>query len=159
VTPLVEPRLFGILTNYVNEIARGEVKATPRRGATSPALTFCENFYAQFFQNRLKRPIQRIDSDAKKKAVGLRLELKDKNENVVIIRLITWFEALCDKHSTILAMNYGTAGEDAFFEFHNEYLPTLLERIVAWAQLEKQADVEGMAKQSLSALKTAMEVF
>jgi hypothetical protein len=115
--PLVAPELFDILTKYASEIAQGKVKATFGRGVTAPALTFCENFYVQFFQNRLKRPIQRINPAAKETAVRLRKELKAKKEDGVIILLITSFEKLCDTHSTILGMTYGTAGEDFFLDF------------------------------------------
>jgi hypothetical protein len=154
--PLLAPQLFDILTEYASQIALGKVKPF-ERGVTAPALTFCENFYVQFFQNRLKRPIQRIDPAAKETAVRLRMELKDKKEDKVIILIITSFETLCDKYSTILGMNYGAAGKEVFLQFHNSYLPTLLERVVAWAEREKHADIEGKAKESLSALKAAME--
>jgi hypothetical protein len=103
----VAPELFDVLSQYARDIQQGKVRSTPALGATSPALTFCENFYAQFFQNRLGQPIEHINLESKKTAVRLRLEIKEKNGPVVVIHLITWYENLCDIYPSVLALGYG----------------------------------------------------
>ena len=56
----VAPELFDVLVEYAKEIEQGKVKPA-RLASTSPALTFCDNFYAQFFQNVLGREITSFD--------------------------------------------------------------------------------------------------
>jgi len=152
----IAPELFDVLTEYANNIAQGKVKATPSLGATSPALTFCENFYSQFFQNRLRKPIEHINLAAKQSAVRLRLELKETKAPLAVIQLITWFEKLCEIYPNVLALSYGVASKFAFFDFHENYLLTLLERTAAWARVEKHAGLEEKASASLVQLKEAL---
>jgi hypothetical protein len=56
----VAPELFDVLTQYAQDMKQGKIKPVPSAGSTSPALTFCENFYAQFFQNRLNTEIRQF---------------------------------------------------------------------------------------------------
>jgi hypothetical protein len=88
----VAPELFDVLIQYAEDMKQGKIKAAPSVGSTSPALTFCENFYAQFFQNRLHTEIKQFTLMAKQSAIRLRLEIKDKNGPSVVIQLITWYE-------------------------------------------------------------------
>ncbi len=156
-TEIIAPELFQVLIKYAKDIEEGKVKPTPSIGATSPALTFCENFFLQFFKNRLEQPIERINSEAKKTAVRLRLELKDQNGPSSIIHLITSFEKLCDNYTNILAMGYGVAGKAMFFDFHENYLLTLLNRVVAWAQQEPHPEIAEPAQLCVSELKKALQ--
>jgi hypothetical protein len=153
----VAPELFDVLTQYAKDIEQGNVQPTPSLGATSPALTFCENFYGQFFQNRLSQPIEHFDLGAKKTAVRLRLEVKDKNGPPVIIQLITWFEKLCDIYPNVLALGYGVASKAVFFDFHANYLLTLLERVSSWAKVENYPAIEQKAESSLYELGKALQ--
>lgn len=137
--------------------SRGKVKLKPSVGSTSPALVFCENFYAQFFQNKLGKEINRFDLAAKKEAIGLRLDAKDHGSPAVVIQLITWYEKLCDIYPVVLALGYGTGSKTAFSEFHNAYLMTLLQRILDWSRLEDYPVLEGRAKEVMTALKDALE--
>jgi hypothetical protein len=154
----VAPELFDVLNQYAKDIEQGKVKPTPALGATSPALTFCENFYAQFFQNRLSQPIQHFDLEAKKAAVRLRMDLKEKNGPITVIQLITWYEKLCDIYSSVLALGYGVSTKGVFLDFHNNYLLILLERASAWAQAENYAEIDLKAKSALDELKKALQL-
>jgi hypothetical protein len=153
----VAPALFDVLTQYAKDIEQGKVKPSPSMGATSPALTFCENFYAQFFQNRLGQQIKRFDLAAKKTAIGLRLKLKGDGGPTVIIQLITWYEKLCDIYSSVLALGYGGGSRATFLDFHENYLLTLLERASAWAKFENFPDIEQKATSTLSEIKKALQ--
>lgn len=154
----VAPELFDILNGYAKDIEQGKVKSTPSIAATSPALVFCQNFYLQFFQNRLNQPIQRINFNAKTVAVRLRLEIKQNNGPVTVIQLITWFEKLCDMYSNILALSYGVGTKAAFFDFHDNYLLTLLDRASKWAQAEGYVEIEQKATAVLLELKKALQL-
>jgi hypothetical protein len=154
----IAPELFDVLLKYAKDIEQGEVLPTPSMGATSPALTFCENFYSQFFKYRLKQPILRINFEAKKAAVRLRLTIKDQNGPPSIILLITSFEKLCDDYPNLLALGYGVAVKTIFFDFHDNYLLTLLNRAVAWAEAENYAEIKQKAELALSDLKKALQI-
>lgn len=154
--PIIALRLFEMLTDYTKAIKKGEVALD----ATSPALNFCVNFYAQFFQNRLGRPIEHFDRAAKEAAVGILLAQKEANGPASVILLITWFEKLCEIYPDVLALSYGAASKTVFFDF-NKYLLTLLERISAWAKAEPepdqpQLDLQQRAEASLDALREAL---
>jgi hypothetical protein len=155
--PPVAPELFDVLSQYAKDIEQAKVKQTRYLASTSPALTFCENFYAQFFQNRLGKVIERFSLEQKKAAVRIRLEIKDKNGSQVIIRLITLYEKLCDIYPDVLALGYARASKATFLDFHNNYLLPLLDRVAAWAQAENYADIEQKAKLTSSELGKALE--
>ena len=124
----VAPELFDLLPAYAKEMQDGKITVTPSLASTSPAVVFCQNFYLQFFQNRLNKEITRFDSATKKTAVELRLEIKDAHGPRPVILLITWFEKLCDIYPNLLALGYGVATKTIFLDFHNNYLLILLER-------------------------------
>ena len=93
----------------------------------------------------------------RKPPVRLRLEIKEKNGPVVVVQLITWFEKLCDIYSSVLGLGYGVGSKAVFFDFHNNYLLTLLDRASAWGQAENYVDIEQKAKSTLSELKKALQ--
>lgn len=156
-TSPVSAGLFDILLAYANDITSGKVIPSKSRASTSPALTFCENFYAQFFQNELGSEIQTFGPESKKDAIRLRLRLTASNEHTETIQLITWFEKLCDIYPNVLALGYGGGTSAAFVRFHKEYLIMLLERICAWAAVSGYQDVKDKSEQALSALKEALK--
>jgi hypothetical protein len=75
----------------------------------------------------------------------------------VVIQLITWFEKLCDIYPNVLALGYGMPSKQVFFDFHENYLLPLLDRVSAWAQAEHYADIEQKAKSSSAELKKALQ--
>src|SRR5271165_5473400 len=99
----VAPELFDVLLQCAKDAKKGKVKSG---GETSAALTFCENFYAQFFQNRMRHQIERFDRAAKESAIRLRMEVKEKKGPKVIVLLILWYEKLCEILHGILALEY-----------------------------------------------------
>ncbi|MGO9377802.1 MAG: nucleotidyltransferase domain-containing protein [Dissulfurispiraceae bacterium] len=154
-SPPVAPELFEILIQYAKDIEQGKVELSSA-GTISPALTFCENFYAQFFQNRMAQPIENINLKTKEAAIRLRLEVKGNNGPAAIVQLIAWFEKLCDDYSSLLALCCGAGSSDTFFDFHHNYLMTLLERASSWAHTEYFADIEERARASFEELQKAL---
>ena len=151
----VRPRLFEILGKYARDLGRGRIKPG-RLTDASDALVFCQNFYAQFFQNELGHEIKAITQDAKGEAVRLRLQLKRKRAPKATIQLITWFEKLCDIYPDVLALAYGGGTKESFVNFHSRYLVTLVERAAAWSKIRQYSDIEAKAQASLKALRAAL---
>jgi hypothetical protein len=53
-------------------------------------------------------------------------------------------------------LGYGVGSKATFFDFHNNYLLTLLQRAIVWAQVDKYPDIEEKAKAALSELQQAL---
>ena len=156
----VAPELFDVLGSYTEDIEAGKITPTPKLASTSPALTFCENFYAQFFQNVAHQEITAFNNDTKKEAVRLRLRMKKTKTPktpAATIQLITWFEKLCDIYPNVLALGYGGGSTVAFVGFHKDYLLVLLDRISAWAKVFKYTDIERKATSAVSDLRKAIK--
>jgi hypothetical protein len=153
----IAPELFDILLDYAAKIKAGKIKPSRRVASTSPALTFCENFYAQFFQNVVGQEIKGFNSDNKKLAIRARLQMKEKGGAVTVIRLITWFEKLCEIYPNVIAIGYGGGSVIVFVNFHKEYLVVLLDRIATWAASESYPEIEQRAAQSQTDLQAALE--
>jgi hypothetical protein len=157
-TQPIAPELFDLLDVYISDIENGKITPTPTLASTSPALTFCENFYAQFFQNVLDNEITGFDRETKQKAIRLRLRLKEHKSPATTIQLVTWFEQLCDIYPNVLALGYGGGTKAAFLSFHEGFLLTLLERVSAWAKVANYPEVEQRASSTLSALRNALKL-
>jgi hypothetical protein len=153
----VAPELFDIVTEYAKAIEQGKIKPTPPMGSTDAALTFCQNFYLQFFQNRLNKAITTFTRAAKEDAIGILLDLKAQGAPSSVIQLITWYERLCEIYPDVLGLGYGVGTKAAFLDFHINYLPTLLERATAWARVENYPDVEQKAQGALVELRQALQ--
>lgn len=151
----VEPSLFDLLNDYAAAIERGEFDPTRSLAWTSPALTFCENFYAQFFQRELGEMITGFSLSNKRIAVRARLAVRATSP-AATIQLITWFEKLCDIHPNVLALSYGGGSPVGFRDFHANYLMTLLRRIRAWAEAKAYRALEERSQDALTALERAL---
>lgn len=155
-TQSVVPELYDILTQYTASIKTGALTTKRAISSSSPVFTFCLNFYAQFFQNQLAFRIERLDDEAKRSAVRLRLQLKDSTGSSEVIKLLALFEKLCDKRHEIMALDYGVGSKVAFFDFHEDYLPDLLTAIAAWAVAENHNDVNERVKRERAELLVAI---
>lgn len=148
VTTFIAPELFDSLVEYAGKVeSEKEISSAPTN--------FCDNFYAQFFQNRMKQEITDFGNAAKESAVKLRLRV-GATEGHEIVLLIASFERYCDIRYDVFAEEYGGGSGDALSTFQ-DYLDSLLERIIRWAQLEKLTDIEIMAAKARSALQQALQ--
>jgi hypothetical protein len=148
VTPFVAPELFERLVEYANEVQRN-------KEPSSAPIDFCDNFYAQFFQNRMKQEITGFGNAAKESAVKLRLKVQARETREIVL-LIAWFERYCDIRYDVFSEVYGGGSGEALSAFQ-DYLDILLERISGWAGLEKLTDIERQAVEARSALQKALQ--
>ena len=147
-TPIVAPDLFDRLIEYSIDVEKNKETSSPQ------PLDFCDNFYAQFFQNRMKHEIIGFGKEAKESAIRLRLDEKTKEQTVIL--LITWFEQYCDVRYDVFSEEYGGGTGDAVAVFH-DYLEVLLKRILAWSKKEKHPQIEQKVEVTLSTFKKALE--
>ena len=149
VDSVVAPSLFDALSDYSQAVTRAK-DLSP-----DPPTTFCDNFYVQFFQNRLGREITGYGRQSKESAVALRSEVTGKEGQEVVL-LITSFERYCDVRYDVFAETYGGESGEAINVFL-DYLQLLLQRISAWAVVEKLAAVQQRSDSSLTELKAALK--
>ncbi len=151
----VAPELFDVVIVYAKELEQGKLKPE-RLVSTSPALTFCDNFYAQFFQNEIGKEITSFSPETKKLAVECRLQLKESGAPASTVQLITLFEKLCDDYQDILSLGYGASTKATFLDFHTKYLLKLIGRASAWAEDRKYAEIKQKADLAMAAMTGAL---
>jgi len=95
VTPVIAPELFDRLIEYASAVERD-------KETSSQPTDFCDNFYAQFFQNRMKNEITGFGKEAKESAIKLRLKIETKEPREILV-LITSFERYCDIRYDVFA--------------------------------------------------------
>jgi len=149
VDPIVAPSLFDALSDYSKAITRDKDLSA------DPPTTFCDNFYVQFFQNRLKHEITGYGKQAKQAAVALRLDATGKESQEVLL-LITAFERYCDVRYDVFSETYGGEHGEAI-DIFLDYLEVLLQRISAWAALEQLAEIRQRSDSSRAELKAALQ--
>lgn len=147
-TPIVAPELFERLIEYASGVERD-------KETSSEPTDFCDNFYAQFFQNRMNHEITGFGKAAKESAVKLRLKVQT-TEGQEIVQLIAGFEQYCDMRYDVFSDEYGGGSGDATSVFQ-DYLVKLLGYIAGWAGLEKLTDIERESAKASSALQHALE--
>jgi hypothetical protein len=148
VTPIIAPELFDRLIEYTTGVERDKV-------TSSEPTDFCDNFYGQFFQNRMNHPVSGFGNADKELEIKFRLKVEEK-EPPEIVLLLTWFETYCDIRYNVFVEEYGGGSGDALSAFQ-DYLDVLLERIAGWAKLEQLADIEGEAVKTRLALQQALQ--
>jgi len=148
-TTFVAPELFDGLIEYASKVERD------KEVSSSAPTDFCDNFYAQFFQNRMKVEITGFGKADKESAIKLRMKVETKEAKQIVL-LITWFERYCDVRYDVFSEEYGEGSGEALSVFH-DYLDILLERITGWAELEKLTEIEHKSDDARSALKKALQ--
>jgi len=148
VTPIVAPELFDKLIEYAGAVDRDKV-------ASSEPTDFCDNFYAQFFQNRMKYPVTGFGKADQESVVKLRLKV-ETTEKPEVVLLITWFERYCDIRYEVFSEEYGGGSGDALSAFQ-DYLDILLDRIAGWAKVESLTDIEAESVKARLALQQAFQ--
>jgi hypothetical protein len=149
VTPFVASELFDRLIEYTSVVERD-------KKTSSEPTDFCDNFYAQFFQNRMKYEITGFGNADKESVVKLRLKVETKEPQEIVL-LITWFERYCDIRYDVFSEEYGGEGSGNALSAFQDYLDVLLERITGWAKLETLTDIESESVKARSALQHALQ--
>jgi hypothetical protein len=142
------------------EEAAQEIKDEHSQGKTisvpSPALTFFQNFFVQFFANVCGKKIVGTTHASKITAAKLRLTGARDGETVEWQQLIAWFERFCDNRRDIAA-DYGDDEVDVVRDFHESMMLGLLDRIVAWANAAGEAEIAKRAEEAKETYEQAIQ--
>jgi hypothetical protein len=134
----IEPSLFDFVDEFAREVKKGEPGSLDTVAANSRIVTFCQNFFVQFFANVLCREIEGFDPQAKRAAADIAIKLQDAPNTAPTRALIGLFEKFCDMYADVLGGAYG-AGDITYVRFHRQYMTRLLQRAQDWARSEGQA--------------------
>jgi hypothetical protein len=127
----IEPGLLLLLERYAKDLGKREVK--PEEGLAPELPEFCQEFFQQFFESQVGLEITTIDAAAKRSAIRSRLRLGDDKSTLPVRRIILMFQDLCDLWPDISQDIYWTS-ESPLGQFHRNFMPRLLRRIVEWAE-------------------------
>jgi hypothetical protein len=144
----VAPELFDTLVEWSDKVTRARNRKGALRGNSAALVTFCESFFAQFFDNVLHEDVTSFDMVAAGTASKLRRKLKESGDPGGSIPLIAWFQEFCKRQNRVGDLGYTSSITDCI-EFCKSYMITLLERIVAWANgLHDYPEVVDKARKS-----------
>jgi hypothetical protein len=132
--PPVQPSLFDLVTSYAADIVAGRIDPAKPLKHTTPIIVFCQNFYAQFFENVLGTTIVAVDEESKRTVARAAIAREKAGEAAEVLALMAWFEKFCDLWQDVLALGYGLSPASFFRDFHASYVKRLLDRADAWAQ-------------------------
>jgi len=148
-------KLFERVEEYADEIREATDDEAPTLGAGTSIIVFCENFFAQFFRNYIGVRITDISLKSKMVAARQRLNLP-KEKRQATRRLIAQFENLSDIWRDLLGRTYARSSTMRT-EFNISFLPTLLERIIDWAEEWEEEQVAQRAREAAEYYTESME--
>jgi hypothetical protein len=122
--------VFDILDDYAGKVSVWSAAGATPLDEESSVLAFCENFFAQFFQNEMGSEITSITSVASRRAGVIR---RRSSTTAAQRRVIRRFQHLCKVHADLVGETYGSGGDERA-EFFFSDLPELLHSIESWAE-------------------------
>ena len=135
--------LFDRVQEYATSIVDGDVTSDSPLKQDTSIIVFCQNFFGQFFDNVLNHSITGFHQVAQREAVRLRRSHAGA-KNAPTRKVIVEFEKFCELWSNLGAGGYASSRQE-FLEFHQLYIPRLLQSILAWAT---HAELQEIAERS-----------
>ena len=129
-TSEIEPSLFEYVTDYCDGLASEDNLVFEPLEKDNALIIFAENFLPQFSRAHLRQKVTGLNERSRKQLVAERRWLEDKANTGKAQLLIFHLEELCSK---VCEISYSNSEADAE-DFHLEYFPDLLARIIAWLE-------------------------
>lgn len=149
----VSPSLYDLLDQYTAEIANGKVRPGSAVWSRSLVLTFCQNFFNQFFVAEYGHQITGFQDDDAKRAASLRRTEGHSREARQVVALYIRF---CAEYPDIIGAGYGSAPVTSK-AFHTKYLVRLLARAEGWARAQGEGELAERIDRSRTAYTAAIE--
>jgi hypothetical protein len=144
----IDPTLFEYISEEVDRLRKDSSAIEETLSSDSPIIFFCENFFLQFFENVIQYSITGVDAENKERAARARRRLPAGPTRM----LIAQFERLCEVYPDVFGSG---PSEHDVRDFHEQYIPRLLNRIVDWAE---QAPNQAILSPANNALASYQEV-
>lgn len=149
----ISPRLFDFVDSAIEQLSADSVET--RLAPTAPIREFCQNFFAQFFENVLEVEAQPLSDLGAREA---RLIARSRGRQLSAERraLLRRFSKLCKLDPDLRGGDYG-GGLRVYREFHETFVPELLSDISAWATSDNLSAVASRASTSGTSYRQAVE--
>jgi hypothetical protein len=154
---VISPKLFDLLDEYAGDLDAQVAIVGNVVPATSPALVFVENAFAQFFENEVEVEIKGFGRKAKRVAARIRLGRKDELSKEAR-GLIALFEQFCDSYEDVQSASYGGQSE-TLAEFHQKLMVRLIKRIGALAKANGDEELRERAAETLPFFKEMVDSY
>jgi hypothetical protein len=155
----IEPALFNFIRDYATEVLDAAQRQPVPRVSLGPLSVFIENFFGQFFNAAFKIAITDFSERSQERAAKTRLRREKQTGPDETTRLISSFETYCKLHPDIANERSPEADDDDFDQVAEElvgsFLPTLLDRIEAWAEATGAGDITRAVQSARDHLETA----
>lgn len=149
----ISPNLFDLLDAYANEIAAGQVTSGGRVRGSSLVLTFCQNFFNQFFVAEYGHQITGFDDKDAEAVAPLRRQAGHSPEARALVALFLRF---CRDYPDIVGAGYASAPWTSKL-FHTKYLVRLIDRAEMWSNVRGDADLVARIAQAKVKYRAAIE--
>lgn len=144
--------LFDSIDEYAALLESGNAFVRKVVPETSPVVSFCENAFAQFFQNVVEVEITGFDEKDQKRCARLRRAKRDLPQQMRA--LMALFEQFCEVIEDVLGAGYGGQAT-VLEEFHTVYVLRLLDRIIDLGQLLEDEELTGRAEDAYGTFEYA----
>lgn len=152
---IVNLALFDSIDEYCDLLRSGTAISKDAVPETSPVISFCENAFAQFFENEIGVEITGFGDDEKKRCVRLRKKHKAKYSKEAR-SVMALYERFCDIFEDVLGAGYG--GQSAVLEeFHRLYVLRLILRLGHLASAREDDALSARAEDAASGLESAID--
>jgi len=154
---IVNLALFDSIDEYCDLLRSGTAISKEAVPETSPVISFCENAFAQFFENEIGVEIAGFGDEEKKRCVRMRKKRKaDFSRQARSV--MSLYERFCDIFEDVLGAGYG--GQSAVLEdFHRLYVLRLISRIGDLASIRGDDALRVRAEDAATGFESAVDEY
>ncbi len=149
----ITKKLFEAVIDYCEELDSGSRTIEDELDKVHPLVVFVENFLEQFSTAHCRQRIVGLTDRSAKQLLNERRRLKRRHGRPAAQRLIYRLEQFCGQ---VEEVRYSSSEADAE-DFHLQYFPSLLERIVDWMdELANDAETRQKADEARNAYNNSV---
>jgi hypothetical protein len=150
---VIAPTLFDLALEAAKELKEKRAITRPV-SPNSPALEFSRNFFAQFADGLLGIEVESLTILAAREVNVAAKKRRDLTPGAR--RLARRFQHLCKLAPNVTGGDYG-GRRQVYRDFHEHFMPHLLDDIVTWAEEQDAAALASRAREAAAGYRAALE--